>query len=480
MRRWTASVLAAGVVVSAGCSLDDLDGRSDVAAEVAGHELSSDRVAEILAKAGGGANVQAAEYISNIWLDYAMFAEAIAKGRIKADSASIARVMWPEISQARVRIWHDSVMVAMGGASDAAVDSTYGDGTVKVFQHIIAVPNGGSAADSAQAKQAIQQALGRVQRGENFGAVAAEVSADGSKTDEGYLPVGPKGQFVPEFENAAWALAPGQTSGVVESQFGWHIIRRPTLVEARARISKFLAEQSAQRNDSLYMESLDRDYGIEVSGGAAALMRNAASNPQDFVGSGKTLVSMKGDDLSVGEYVRWIGMFPPNVLAQIRNANDTILSQYAKGLAQTTAMLRKADSAGVHLAPAQWQFVTYKYNNSVSTLRRDLGLDVPELSDSSSLTGDQRSKLAAEKIEEYFGRLLNGQAQVQTVLPTLAADLRSEKLGRVYTAGVSRAVELAMAQRRRDSAAAAANAPPPQGIVPAPGGPPIGDSSGSQ
>jgi hypothetical protein len=139
-------------------------------------------------------------------------------------------------------------------------------------------------------------------------------------------------------------------------------------------------------------------------------------------------------------------------------------------------MLRKADSANVTVPPAQWQFVTVKFNEAVAGLRRELGLEVAELSDSSSLTTGQRSKLAAEKVEEYFTRLLDGQAQMQMLLPPLASDLRASRLGRVNQAGVARAVELATAQFRRDSAAAGPRLGP--GIQPAPGGPPVSEPPG--
>ena len=96
-----------GSVLLSGC--DKFAARSDVAALVGTHELSAARVAEIMGKSGGGPTIQAAEFISNLWLDYSLFAQAVAKNDIKTDSASVEKVLWPTYASARARLWQDQV-----------------------------------------------------------------------------------------------------------------------------------------------------------------------------------------------------------------------------------------------------------------------------------------------------------------------------------------------------------------------------------
>lgn len=71
-----------------------------------------------------------------------------------------------------------------------------------------------------------QAALARIRGGENFITVAREVSEDdvtrNSGGDLGFLP---KGVMPPAFEAAAYALQPGEVSGVVRSEFGYHVIQ---------------------------------------------------------------------------------------------------------------------------------------------------------------------------------------------------------------------------------------------------------------
>jgi parvulin-like peptidyl-prolyl isomerase len=68
-------------------------------------------------------------------------------------------------------------------------------------------------------------ALARLQAGEDFAAVAKQVSVDtGSAPKGGDLGCNPKGAFVPEFDQAAGDLPVGQLSDPVQTQYGFHII----------------------------------------------------------------------------------------------------------------------------------------------------------------------------------------------------------------------------------------------------------------
>ncbi len=80
-------------------------------------------------------------------------------------------------------------------------------------------------ADPEAVKKKAEDVLKRVKAGEDFAALAAQFSSDGSAAQGGLLKWFGKGGMVAEFEAAAYALPKGQISDLVKSKFGYHIIK---------------------------------------------------------------------------------------------------------------------------------------------------------------------------------------------------------------------------------------------------------------
>jgi peptidyl-prolyl cis-trans isomerase D len=91
---------------------------------------------------------------------------------------------------------------------------------------VLAIPRKITAEDSAAVRSHLEQLRTEIAGGAKFEDVAKRESADTvSGANGGDLGKGAKGRFVPEFEKALEALKPGELSGPVQTQFGYHLIR---------------------------------------------------------------------------------------------------------------------------------------------------------------------------------------------------------------------------------------------------------------
>ena len=468
----TISCLLIGAGITACSGFRDLfSAHADVAAEAGGQELPANRLAQIMSSAGKGVQVnrETADFVANIWVDYALLGQAVVQRKLPVDSASVTEVVWPEISEIKGMRWHDSLMAHRATFPDSSADSLYRSPTLRVFQHILF---GVHANQPAPVRDSVKHqaglALAKIKKGASFNQLAATLSTDpGSKADSGFLPPSPKGRFVPVFDSVAWSLEPGQMSGLVETPFGYHIIRRPTLAEARGRLLEFLAQQAGQHLDSLYMDSLADANKVEVVSDAPAAMRAAAESPDESRQSTKELVRFKGGALTVKEYLRWMRALPPQYAVQLKTANDTMLIKFSKILTQNLLLLRVADSAKIALTPVEWATLQRKYLSQLDTLKSEMGLDQSDLTDS-AVSVPEREKVAQLRVERYFDQLIAGKGKLRPLPSALATMLRERLPYRIHDAGINSAMSMATEMKAKADSAA------PKGAMQrAPGGPPV-------
>lgn len=122
--------------------------------------------------------------------------------------------------------------------------------TITFEQVVVAATPGDSAKKAARAEA--DSILAKIRAGEDFAALAKHYSEDpGSKEKGGDLGWFRRGQMVEAFENAAYAMAPGQVSDLVESPFGFHIIKLEKVRGAERSARHILIKPALSPEDTL-------------------------------------------------------------------------------------------------------------------------------------------------------------------------------------------------------------------------------------
>lgn len=140
---------------------------------------------------------------------------------------------------------------------------TAGDKTASV-RHILLMTEGKTEQEKAAAKAEIETILAKAKAGADFAELAKQYSEDaGSKDNGGLYENFPRGRMVKPFEDAAFSVPVGEISGVVETQYGYHILKvidrkkeTRTFDEMRAELEQRLKQQKQGTIVQDYVQSL--------------------------------------------------------------------------------------------------------------------------------------------------------------------------------------------------------------------------------
>jgi len=268
----------------------------------------------------------------------------------------------------------------------------------------VTVPKGADAKTDAAAKAKAQDILNQIKAGGNFADLAKKNSDDpGSKDQGGELPLIPTSGLDPAYAKAAMALNPGQTSDLVRSQFGYHIIQTEQkqaagvkpLAEVKDTILTILQQQKAGAAEQNFANQL-----------AAEAKKNGMDKTAAAHGMHLTTTDFIGKDGVIG------------TLADSTN----VLSQ-AFGMAQGAAPAAAATGegyavfqvVGIHNAHAP-EFADYK-PHILDDYREQktpelLNSELIKLSDRAKALGDLKKAAAELKLTVKTSDLVGRDAQV--------------------------------------------------------------------
>lgn len=144
--------------------------------------------------------------------------------------------------------------------------------TLRASHILVVVPAEANAQTRTALRGRADAALKAAKAGQDFAKLARQYSQDASAQRGGDLGFFPKGQMVPAFDQAAFALAPGQVSDLVETQFGYHIIKaiekRPArivpFVEVAGQIQQFLEQEQRQDKGKALVDQIKAKGKVQI------------------------------------------------------------------------------------------------------------------------------------------------------------------------------------------------------------------------
>ncbi|MDD2734689.1 MAG: peptidylprolyl isomerase [Desulfuromonadaceae bacterium] len=174
----------------------------------------------------------------------------------------------------------ESTFVAKAVVSEAEIRSFYDTNPDKFKQEekvrashiLIGVDGNATAEEKKKAREKADKLKKELAGGADFAILAKGNSTCPSSQQGGDLGSFGKGEMVPAFEETAFALKPGEVSDVVETQFGYHIIKltekKPAVItefkDVKAKIEEFLKGKKVNEAIQKYLEETKKTAKIEV------------------------------------------------------------------------------------------------------------------------------------------------------------------------------------------------------------------------
>ncbi|MFQ6044947.1 MAG: peptidylprolyl isomerase [Gemmatimonadales bacterium] len=432
--------LAAGMLVAC----DEPLSRDEVV-RAGDHTLTVEALAQILTQRDNlPLTRDFVERFAHRWMEYSLFAQEVGRGDSLLDSATVLEANWPDMYQSLTYTHHQKLVEERAQPDSAAIDSAFEAGDMRAVFHILVKKEEGmTPGEFARARSRAERLRTRLLAGDAWEVLNREYNDDlAARERGGSVGIVSRGETVSGFDSAAFALAPGEISDVVETAFGFHIIRRPALGEVYDSFRRAVESRMISRLDSAYLVELEERWDVRLDDGAAPLAREVVHAPLHFLESRKVLGRSDAGKFTVADLIRWLEALPLEIHQQALGATDEQLEDFLRSLIRNDALAIEAQRAGVRVLEDDFRFYRQQYAARLTRLRDLLGIDSARARTESR---EELTQMLKEGVDQYTARIAREQRDVVVVPPFLAGILRERNRWEVSPSGVDRVVARAQA-----------------------------------
>lgn len=364
--RWGLLSVVAPLLLSACGGLGEaMSAHTDVVARAAGKELKVEQAADLLASNPQiPSEPQMVRALADVWIEYMLLATAVAEDSTLS-AVDLDAFIEPAREMALISKLHGEVIRADTVFSDAQLQEQWlsqgPSAEVRARHILLRAPAEATPAQRDSVRALAESLRERAAGGEDFAALAAQYSEDGSAQSGGDLGYFGRGRMVAPFEEAAFQLQPGEISEVVETPFGYHVImvedrRQPELGEQQEDFRQYLVQRAQQEAETAYMDSLSQAAQIEVQPGGLAVVRELATRPETQLrgrAAERPISTYSRGTLTSGEFLEFIRTQAPQVQSMFSTASDEQLSTAVEQLTRKELLLQQARAQGLNLNRAE-------------------------------------------------------------------------------------------------------------------------------
>lgn len=436
---WVA-LLGALTVSNSACDgfAQAMTSHTDVLARAAGHELSVEQAAGLIAPHDRiPAQPQVVDAVANLWVDYTLLATAAAQDSTLSN-VNIDAWLRPAMEQQAVNRLRDEVIQVDSMLSDeqlrAEFDRQQPGLQVRARHILLRLPTEATQAQRDSVLAQARQIRDRAQGGEDFAELARQYGQDGTAQQGGDLGFFGRGAMIQQFEEAAFALEPGEISDVVQTVHGYHVIKveeRQTsdFEEMKESFRTQAVEEREVKAQEDYIKGLTEPLGLRVEEGASANAKEIAAKPGMQLrgrAGGRALVRYSGGALTAAEFLEFARTLDPSQRGQLSMAPDDQINMILEQLARNEILVGEAERRGLQVPAAERDSVRRQVQGQLAMAARAAGLVSIQPQD-----GETMHQAIERKVKAFLDAIMRGE---QNVIPlgVIGFSLREQYGGEVH------------------------------------------------
>ncbi len=384
--------------------------------------------------------------LAELWIDYTLLAEAAAEDSTFSQ-LDLEPLVVQQLSQVMVFQLRDSVIQVDTFVTEDELRAMYESEAPAVevrARHIMLTPPPQASAAQQDSVLAILTAVReRATAGDDFASLARQFSQDpGTALDGGDLGFFRRGDMVEPFEEAVFALSPGEISDVVETPMGYHLVlledrRVQGFGDVSSEYREAVQGRMVQEAESVYVAALVDRVQPAVSEGAAEVAREVAANPgAQLTGTAerRELVEWDGGSLTVRDLRQVMQLEPPPLREGLSQGSDEDVEAFLMSIAHRDLLVGAAEAEGLRPPPDSIRALVDDARAQLRTAARVLGL-----LDLDQAPGEDVEIAVARAVQEALADNLSGATQV-VPLGIVSFQLRERRSTNILDAGVGEVI----------------------------------------
>ena len=443
LKRSVAAIACLGVL--AGCDSGVQGDR--IVAQAGDHDFTVQDVVDLLAGAEFPNEGDVIDALANFWVDYTLVAIA-AQEDSDLRNVDLEPVLRPQFEQEIIQLYRQASVQVDTVIDDASLraiwDESPLEGRVSARHILMGLPDQATDEQRDSVFNVMSALKRRIEGGASFVALASEFSQDtGTRAQGGDLGWFERGQMVQPFEQAAFAMQPGELSDIVQTPFGFHLLRvdereTPSFESAKDQVRAQAVAERLRAADSTFLASVEEDGEVTVHDGSVAVLRELGAEPWQPLNrraANRELAGYAGGSMTARDVQLFIQTRAPGFLGQIQQANDGQLEDLLFALARDRMLVRRASESGIEIDSAR--------RDSLTEVTRDQlveAADLLGLREIAPVEGESPAAALDRTIHGIIRAVLDGTVNV-IPLGVVTASLRVEHDGQVMATGILNALE---------------------------------------